>query len=201
MMVFFGVECCLLGNCLSQRQPCPKQNKPPNHHLHGQRVIITALGAADMERGAAQRHVHWPSMAHVPKALVLRHNTPYRPFWHARHWRTAPGVRLAALPDRESEPRPLDASKSTAAHMPRSPSPPKPRPPLTVEVLDATESHSDLSSGLVHTTLLLLAFDALCCTDAAHAANIRDFYVNVVYNPGASVSAYCSTHQQPLTTQ
>ena len=97
-------------------------------------------------------------------------------------------------PDWESEPRPLDASKSTAALATRTPSDTQPLPPMQPQVLDPDELTGpqylwqldgawSTAPVVVHTALLLLAVDALCA-DAAQAANIRDFYVNVVYNPG-----------------
>lgn len=156
-----------------------------------------------MERGAL--HVAlWPSV--VPKVLIQRRYTSYSTVGHYRHYRTALVVHATAKPDWESEPRPLDASKSTAPRTACSPNDPQLVPPTFFNILDPYELLDQqyprqldgvwsTVPAVVHTALLLLTVDALCA-DAAQAANIRDFYVNVVYNPG--MHAYLNAHQPTL---
>lgn len=177
-----------------QRQSVIHAKQPQNHKFHGQYDTVTHLGPLPGMGLSTRGHV--PFMAHArPKLLVLRTHSHVQ---HYRHCRTVPCVRANARLDGESEPRPLDASKSTTAHIARSPSPPRPSPPLTVEVLEPDASLDGIWSTTLHTTLLLLAVDALCA-DPAQAANIRDFYVNVVYNPGATLSKCAHTLHTPRT--
>ncbi len=110
---------------------------------------------------------------------------------HIRNYRRLSVRHATARRARENQQDPLDASKSVIPQRLGNPGS-RPRHQLLhkdVEVIIAPPKEQQEPAewqqhDVVGLTLLVLLAVDVCYATPAEAANIRDFYVNVVYNPG-----------------